>query len=421
MDIFISNDLANKRELFLISKIFPESKPIILTTSSYNIDEYKVISKNKSKIFTSFFIFWSKFSFLLSHPTSARTNAHYIKRAPYITNYFVRSFLDIFFKFKRTFPNLFLDFNKVLLIPFCYLYFLKFLRPKFKRRVFFDPISVKNPDLWKFIIYFYFHPRYKLIGLVRSWDNPFYAQFFSFADEYYFWSTSMFDDFKKVHRKKVKYKIIGPALFNSFQEICNGISLPLNQKKTINIGYACAFPEPRLAEVEIRLLEYFIHPITKSNINFKVNLRGYPNLTKDFYKKIISNEKHVIVSDFETNPVDRYSDSHERISLDSDAYKLEFLKNQDFFLSLATSFTIEAALANSRIIHIPGAKLTNKEFCKYKDILDYISTADHITKYFNNSLMLLKHPSELKELLDIKTDNQDYFNSNKQLLENLGF
>ena len=96
MDIFISNDLANKRELSLISKIFPKSKPIILTTSNYNIAEYKTLFKKKSKIFTSFFIFWSKLSFLLSHPTSANTNAHYIKRAPYITNLFVRSLLDIF-------------------------------------------------------------------------------------------------------------------------------------------------------------------------------------------------------------------------------------------------------------------------------------------------------------------------------------
>ena len=70
----------------------------------------------------------------------------------------------------------------------------------------------------------------------------------------------------------------------------------------------------------------------------------------------------MIVTDFETKLIDRYSDSHERISLDSDAYKLEFLRNQRFFLSLATSFTIEAAIANSRIIHIPGAKLTNNEF-----------------------------------------------------------
>ena len=142
----------------------------------------------------------------------------------------------------------------------------------------------------------------------------------------------MFEDFQKVHRKRVRHKIIGPLLFNSFQEISKGILSPLNQKKGVNIGYACAFPEPALAEVEIRLLEYFIHPITSSNVNFKVNLRGYPNLPKGFYQEIICNEKHVIVTDFETKLIDRYSDSHERISLDSDAYKLEFLRNQDFFL-----------------------------------------------------------------------------------------
>lgn len=428
MEIFISNDLLNPKELYLAKKLRSKKKFIVLTTSIHSVDEFKKIVLTKNLLFIYFIKLWNKYCFLISHPTNAVTNSDYINRAIHIQNPISFLLIKYFFSLKKLIPSIFMRFTNIFLLPFQVLrlkYFF-YKRSKPDRVVYFDPVTVKNLDLWYYIIYFYFHPRYELIAVTRSWDNVFYAQFFSNADKYLFWSEEMMIDFQKTHQKKVKYELIGPYLFEEFQNVyfsvCNNESMIfsnfLGDSKQIKVGYACAFPDEHMAKLEIKFLEKLANECNRTNTHHEVIffVRGYPNHSKSFYENLLSSGSRILIADFENPMIDRYDDNHEKISFDSDLHKINFLANIDFFLSVATSFSIEAVLCNRPVIHFHLH--ADQEF---REINSYIKTADHLKKYFKDTLLCVDNNKEFLEYISNVSTKKIMLQNGNLMAKKLGF
>ena len=102
----------------------------------------------------------------------------------------------------------------------------------------------------------------------------------------------------------------------------------------------------------------------------------------------------------------RYGDGKEYINFSTEQERLNFLLQGSMFLSLATSFTIEAALANIPILQI----ILNEKLEQDESILEIakrINLSDHITRYYNTSFENVLNMDDLKKKITQLHKNQN--------------
>ena len=86
-------------------------------------------------------------------------------------------------------------------------------------------------------------------------------------------------------------------------------------------------------------------------IGWKLIIRPYPTTTLNELLDL-SKIENVQIYTIPSAKIDRFGNGKELISFSSEEERLRFLSQGRIFLSLGTSFTIEASLANIPIIHL---------------------------------------------------------------------
>ncbi|MGZ3769091.1 MAG: hypothetical protein ACXVCP_07105 [Bdellovibrio sp.] len=376
-------------------------------------------------------VVWSKLSYLLGGIAETSSDKRFTDRNVYTGNKVVRYFVNALWKVK-VFPfinKLLPTYDSVYFAPIKVghaIFGKKRRQGRYKRIVFHDSLVFRLNRFPQFVANARVN-KIKTVANVKSWDNPFYSQFSTGADGYFVWSDSMWLDVKHVHKIKNKFvHVWGARPFYKFYEGLRKFREEGNQVVRIShgqelvIGYAAAFCDEVMGRYEISLIKAIAKKLKAELPAARILFRPYPVLPLTFYSDLLECDNITLV-EIEGDSV-RYDNGIVVTSLriGSDTERFSYLQKCDCFLSMATSFTIEAAIFGLPIVHFclpPEKWQTEDEIEFFKRI--YIS--DHLLEYFCKDLLLANGYSELvekmKELLPLKNEMVDMSN---KLLNRMG-
>jgi hypothetical protein len=217
---------------------------------------------------------------------------------------------------------------------------------------------------------------------VKSWDNPYYSQLTNRADGYLTWSESMWGDIKRFHQVgDATHHVWGPRPFcNFFGAVKYSSKFPNAKSGTVIIGYAAAFCDTLMAASEVKVLARIADGLKKSGVDAKILFRPYPTMHESTYS-LLHKYSNIQVVDIAGPAMDRYRDGREIIRFGSDEERIQYLSQCHLFLSIATSFTFEAALFGMPVIQYmmpKNERLTDDEVAFF----GRLDISDHILNYF---------------------------------------
>jgi hypothetical protein len=218
---------------------------------------------------------------------------------------------------------------------------------------------------------------------------------------------------QKMDWNKSQFKVIGPYPFDNFAYTTRTDLVGLNN--SIYVGYACAFPDPIFQASEIEFIIKFSKCLEK--LGLKLLVRTYPSLPVDSYYQLLNESRNIEIHDLKSSTIDRYGDGREIIRFSNVNDVSIFLERCRCFVSLSTSFTIEAALFNIPIYHFYLTK--ENRVNKFEKVLfDNVSIKDHILKYFNGHLKKCLSYDEIVHAILSASDTKE---QNLFFLKELGF
>lgn len=383
MYYFLTNDINNPRLEYIINSIekYYNVKVIILNNEGINqVNNYgiEIKSISKKKLNPNIFIIF-RFVFFISKIAKSNFDKYFYNRNVYSLQ-LLRPFVNFFWKIKF-FINKYLPiYNDVLFKLFKEIP-VKISDHKIKSNdVFFiDSLLFRNADLIGEIKWL--SKNSTLISVVMSFDNPIYSQITVRCSEILVWSNEMKNQLLHFHpylsNEKVKINPVGSILFNPIVNKINQINLNNDYKDNYNnVGYGCMFCDEYMLKYELELIIYISNILSKQKMNLLV--RPYPSLEINLYEKLFSvsninimrsSEKVNIRNSRDGNLYDEVLDS-----------KIHFLKRCNWFLSLGTSLTIEAAICNLNILQI----YLNTDAKFWKEINKRNLMNDHIKLYFSH-------------------------------------
>lgn len=237
----------------------------------------------------------------------------------------------------------------------------------------------------------------RMIANVRSWDNPYYIQFDSAADSYLTWSQHMDQTIEKSQRLKHKPFIHwGPNQFRKFWQY-GPTDVPRHNINTgtLNVGYAAAFGDPLVTFAEYEYICDLAADLRSKGVNLRILYRPYPTVDPELLVNK-RREEAVVVSGIESDVIDRFGDGREVIRFGSPREKKVYLDSCDLFLSIGTTFTVEAFLHGTPIVHFYPPENNRKGvdanlFFKRIEI-----TCVHFSEYFPGALSFVESNEELR-------------------------
>lgn len=221
--IYLSSDLNSPIESIEIEKLKNEGKVIAITQKTVPCNSLNIkIIKLKPKIPNLILILWLKIATLFSKTLNCKNEINFPKRNIYTKPTFFRIFINTIWRLKSSrlinqrlpfFENLFfspiIKFQKIILKP---------RKVKNYMICVSDCLISRNLNLIPILCYFKLN-KIKIVGIVKSWDNPFSCQFTRSCDCFLVWSSSIVNDLKKIQKiSKIKYKLWGPVQFLPFIE-----------------------------------------------------------------------------------------------------------------------------------------------------------------------------------------------------------
>lgn len=389
------------------------------------------VDKMKRSVFKAIFI-WSKLCFLLARISTSQSDYNFPLRNMYTGTPLVRKLINVFWGVKRSsvINGLLPRYETAFFFPFVVFYairrlpiFLKvknFRRAKKNRIFIHDSLAIRlvvfAPIISKLILNKEFR-----VANVKSWDNPFYSQFCTNANAYLVWSKFMSETINYSHGVSVNSVAVwGARPFMPFVNECRRsvIEWKLDSERIV-IGYAAAFSEPIMAAYEIDWLLALSSYFSKENSKIVIHVRPYPILKKSIYLKLngISN---IVLQDIEGEITDRYGDGRELIKFGSNRERISYLSKCTCFLSLATSFSIEAAIFGLPVIQF---KITEENVYSdaERELYTRISISDHILEYFYTSFFCVDDFKSLAGAVECVRINKDkYIQKNSVLLSKVG-
>jgi hypothetical protein len=348
-------------------------------------------------------VLWLKVCFLLSRIANSSTDREFPVRNVYSANRFVRAIVNQFWKLKRlTWVNRLLPtFDWLYFAPFRILAFLtgKKLRARSYRVVVHDALALRLSGFSGFIAVAR-RSGIQTLANVKSWDNPFYSQLTSGADSFLVWSRSMWTDLQSAHALRDRpIHVWGARPFYNFAQAlarANGSRRPESTGEYV-IGYAAAFCETLMLQYELAVLGRIANHLLKRLPNARILVRPYPTLPLSEYEPL-TRYRNIQVKEIDGELIDRYSDGRELIRFGSDEERIDYLSRCHCFLSMATSFTIEAAMFGAPIVHfyLPPEKCTDLSERKF---FERIAISDHLRVYFIQELLTVDNYNDLVEQL----------------------
>lgn len=402
---YLTEDSYNLKERNEVSYLRSIGRVVVVRrgglSSVKHDNEFKILNlPRQSEVVVRFYELWTKICYLLARSSDSLTDRGFPSRNLYTGNAATRWLINILWPAKYNgFINRFLlKYETLYFLPFK-IYRL-FIRDKFRSNKRFQRIVVHDSliiRVTKFTNFILVARRcgFKTIANVKSWDNPFYTQFICGASGYLTWSQRMWHDIQNIHKPhSTANHIWGPRPFYNFVN-CVLLSNkgPNTLSGTLTIGYAAAYCDNLMAVHEIQVLNEIAKAFLNAEINVKILLRPYPTVPISTYN-LLKQNTNIEIADIQGNYTDRYGDGREIIRFGSDEERIEYLSRCHCFLSIATSFTFEAAVFGLPVIQyfVPKEKRnTDHEL----HLFERLDISDHILNYFLPYLPVVKNTDEL--------------------------
>lgn len=425
---FITNDLNNKKEdneLLFLQKV---GHLVIITDRPgirHPLGIRTISTKPQSKLTKIALHLWLKLCFLFGKLGNSNMDKRFPERNVYMNVGIARYMVNIVWSLKNVvWINWLLPrYDTLYFMPFWLLGWKKLRsRARMKRsvkRIFVHDALLVRMNAFAGVIAQARAASSKTLANIKSWDNPFYSQLSTGADGFLVWSPSMWSDVIRTHgscESKFVYEWGARPFFEMVSakdgaKTANGTKTHISSRvltssnRQVAVGYAAAFGDEYLGRHEVNLLKILAFEIEKQLPHCKLKIRPYPTLGSDFYTdlSILSNVEIVSI---EGAPLDRFGDGRELIRFGSPNERLDYLFSCDVFLSLATSFTIEAAICNLPIVHLQLA--TNERRTESeRQIFQRIDICDHLSEYFVRNLVCANSYTEAARYLKAAIDTPE--------------
>jgi hypothetical protein len=417
---YLTEDLKNQKEINEISFLKNHFKLVLVTDTpgiQNRIGVHSISIKSQSTIFKKLIIKWSRLCFLFAKIGESRMDAQFSVRNVYTKSKLMRIAVNAIWRIKglavinRVLPT----YDELYFFPFKSYFLVKgwvdggeAKRKKRKHRIMVHDALLVRINQFSGLIAKARLDGVKTLANVKSWDNPFYSQLAIGASGFLVWSQSMWIDINRTHRLSGKfYYVWGARPFYEFLvtrlerlkenscEIRARAMLPTRSTRQITVGYAAAFADKLMAGYEIDMVSRLAIELAEKLPAARLRLRPYPTLGDDFYAEL-ENFDNVEVVSIEGSTIDRFGDGREYIRFGSISERLNYLDGCDVFLSVATSFTIEAAVCDLPVVHFK-LSLDRRNTRGEREIFKRVDISDHLTKYFEGILMLAENYEEMVE------------------------
>lgn len=387
--------------------------------------------KPQSLYITRLCILWSKLCYLLCHIAKTQSDRQFTVRNVYSGSKLIRGMVNLLWKIKihPFVNNLLPKYDTLYFAPFIMIESLfgkKRIKSVCTRIVVHDSLIVRLNKFPYFITYARLNG-IPTIGNIKSWDNPYYSQLATKVNGYFVWSHSMWADVQYVHEIKNKYiHAWGARPFYQYhktlQEFRSAPTFASTSclSDSLMIGYAAAFCDELMGYHEIQLIKKISQYLEKSIPDAMILFRPYPIIPLVFYSEL-AQCKNIKLVDI-GGEITVYDDGKKKYEhkVGSDIERLQYLTKCNSFLSIATSFTIEAAMFNLPIVHFylePEECTTEAEIEFFKRV----SISDHLSEYFKKELLLsTNYDSLVSNFLLIKENKLEVLQPTGSLLKRLG-
>lgn len=430
---YLTEDLNNQKIINELNFLKEIANIVVITNieARQELKEFKVIKIKKiNKWMIVFQKLWPSFSFVLCKIAKTSSDQKFKTRNFYTGNYILRLIVNILFEFKKIkiINNILPTYDYLYFLPWNLKYLFSFTRESnskknINRLFIHDALLIRLGTLAGAVANAR-QKRIKTLGNVRSWDNPFYTQLSNRVDGYLVWSESMWQDIRAVHGVDEKpYFIWGARPFLPFlstsKERGDRIRPLAIPPKKIFVGYAAAFCDDLMGIHEKDLIKIIAKFFESNDPSLVILFRPYPVMPDSFYDDL-RNIRNIVIQKIKGASVDRYGDGREAIKFGSDEEKLSFLARCHCYLSIGTSFTIEAAIAKVPIVQLylnPRNRIQISE----KKIFERFDISDHLRKYFLSHLICVKNYSELAiKLRELSNINNSCCKIENSLIDNIG-
>jgi hypothetical protein len=225
-----------------------------------------------------------------------------------------------------------------------------------------------------------------LLSDVKSWDNPFYSQLFAPADGFTVWGEESAKDMRTTHprARAPAFAWSARSMLPFIEYVSASADRAPPDHEALIIGYAAGYCEHVLQVDELEVVLQIAAALERHDPTARILFRPYPTQPKEAYARL-TDQPNIVVDWIAGEATDRFGDGRETIVFGSPREKLIYLDRCHVFLSLVTSFTIEAAIADRAIVHFwlsPDQRRTSAE----RRLFDSVDISDHITKYFRGLL-----------------------------------
>lgn len=428
---YLTEDSGNLKEANEINYLRTIGRVVLVTRGGTPNAQLDIGIKNlklpaQSQPVVAAFFLWTKICYLLSRPSNSLTDKGFPVRNVYTGHLIVRWLINRLWSAKY-FPII-----KKLLPTYEALYFgpfrlaRLFVRDKqrsdkrFKRIIVHDSLILRLTRFTPFILLAR-RSGMHTIANIKSWDNPYYSQFAHNASSYLTWSHSMWSDVQRFHQiSTTAYHAWGPRPFYNFANaVQRSDRKPNVAPGTVVIGYAAAFCDTLMAEHEVKVVAGIAEGLMTQKIDAKILFRPYPTVNRAIYEPLLNNTNVEIV-EIEGPTLDRYGDGRETIRFGSDEERIHYLSLCHCFLSIATSFTFEAALFGTPIIQYFVSK--DKRRTQHESIFfERLDISDHILNYLIPYLPVANDASALAGFINAVVTDPVLRKSHHTLMASMGF
>jgi len=404
---FLTNDINNPRVEKVITSLdkFYKDKLVILNNknhkgvNNFNRKLISISSRNTNK--RKYFIF--KLTFLISRIALSKNDQNFPERNVYSLTSF--SFIINFLWKIKIFINDFLPTYNTTLFSLLKSSKISSDQVLFTQKdtFFVDSLLFRNHELINEIKWLSLNS--KLISVVVSFDNPCYSQILYRCSNMLVWSNTMKDSLLRFHPFINPISIIetGSLLFNT--GAVKNIRQLFKISDDKNVAYGCMFCDEYMLKYELSLILYLSKILHQQGYNLYV--RPYPSLDIEFYSSLFNIPNIKLIRS--TNKVIIRENNDGFLYDELLSSQIDFLSNCSWFFSLGTSFTIEAAICDMKILQINLN--VNKKW--WNEIQTRINLSDHIEIYYNGLF-------KFDETCNLINLSNDFSSKNINMLKKLG-
>ena len=428
---YLTEDSGNPKERNEVDYLRSIGRVVVVTRNASSPTHHGHDAKylnlpSQSRPAVSAYFLWTKICYLLCRPSNSLTDKFFPVRNVYTGHPVVRWLVNNLWpaKYWRLINGLLPTFETLYFAPFRLARL--FVRDKrrstsrVRRIVVHDALILRLTRFTPFILAARSNAICTLAN-VRSWDNPYYSQFTEGASGYLTWSQSMWSDVQRFHHVgSAAHHTWGPRPFYNFASAIRRANCgPNTAPGSTMIGYAAAFCHASMAAHEAEVIAGIAANLKANGVNAKILFRPYPTMPRSTYEPLFSYPSVEIV-DITGVPSDRYGDGREMIRFGSDEERVQYLARCHCFLSIATSFTFEAALFGLPVIQYFVPK--EDRVAAYESaFFGHLDISDHIVNYFLRLLPLATDTASLVSFIRAIETNPALRELPQKMLAVMGF